>query len=39
MENPKPIDNQVTIERIPDKPKKEKPRMTIVKQPVVMSFN
>jgi len=34
----KPIDNQVTIERIPDKPKKGKPRMTIVKQPVEMSF-
>lgn len=33
------IDNQVTIERIPDKPKKIKPRMEIVKKEVVMSFN
>jgi len=35
----KPIDNQVTIERIPDKPKKERPKMTIIKQEVIMKFD
>jgi hypothetical protein len=35
----KPIDNQVTIERIPDKPKKGKPKMTIIKQEVIMKFD
>lgn len=35
----KKIDNQVTLERIPDKkPRKQKPRMEIVKKEVVMKF-
>lgn len=35
----KPIDNQVTIERVPEKPKKQKPRTTFIKKTVVMSFD
>lgn len=37
-----PIDNQVTITRVPDKkkePKNPKPKFEIIKKPVVMSFN